>query len=72
MSTINDLADLVSQFSCDISEERFVNEMKRMKTMIAQIQSDQTELVEKRIELIKKNEDLKKEINGLKQKIVNP
>jgi hypothetical protein len=72
MASIKELEDLVSQLSCNISDERFSSEIRKILTKIAQIQSCQTKLVEKRIDLMRENEELRDEIEALKTEIVNP
>jgi len=69
MGTIKDLADLITNLSCDISEKNFADELRKIKTLIIQIQEFQTDLVEKRIELMRENEDLKNKIDDLNQEI---
>ena len=71
MSTIKELADYVSQLSRNHSDKRYANELREIETMIAQIQLEQTGLIEKRIELMKANEELSKLIDNLNQEIDN-
>ena len=71
MTTINELSNILSQLSCNISDEIFASKIREIQTMVAKIQSDQTELVEKRIKLMMENEDLKKQIDTLKEEILN-
>ena len=69
MSTIKELADYVSRISILHSDSRKTGELRKIHTMISQIQREQAGLVEKRIELMKENEDLKKEIDELNKEI---
>jgi cell division septum initiation protein DivIVA len=69
MGTIKDLADLITNLSCDITEKRFADELRKIKTLMTEIQAYQTDLVEKRIELMRENEDLKNKIDDLNQEI---
>jgi predicted nuclease with TOPRIM domain len=69
MSTIKELADYVSEFSNLHSDSRIAGELKKIQTMISQIQREQTGLIEKRIELMKENEDLRKVIDKLNKEV---
>ena len=71
MSTIKELADYVSQLSSSHSDKRYADELRKIENMIAQIQREQTGLIEKRIELMKANEELSKVIDNLNQEIDN-
>jgi len=69
MGTIRELADLITNLSCEITEERFADELRKIKTLMTEIQALQTDLVEKRIELMRENEDLKNKIDDLTQEL---
>jgi cell division septum initiation protein DivIVA len=69
MGTIKELADLITNLSCDITDERFADELRKIKSLMTEIQAFQTNLVEKRIELMRENEDLKNKIDELNQEI---
>jgi cell division septum initiation protein DivIVA len=69
MGTIKDLSDLITNLSCDITEKRFADELRKIKTLMTEIQAYQTDLVEKRIKLMRENEDLKNKIDDLNQEI---